>query len=132
MGKVKKKVVKGVKGLSRRPPLSGDLYVLKTDLEIADVDGDGVEDLTYSHQVLKNDEVFVEAKVTWYGLNVEVANQFVGVLEEVGIVDDDVFETSRFNEVLKRWKQLTKALAEINKLGDVVVQQLGEPVLEVE
>lgn len=117
---------KGRRGLSRKQAQSGDTYQMTTDIEIADVDGDGVSDLVFTHTVDKNDEAWVESKVTWYGLPPEVTQAFIGELAAVGYIDEEVIETNKLNRVVKHWKNLTKALRGINKLGDQLVQQVGE------
>ena len=119
---------KGKKGPVRKQAQAGDLYQMTTDIEVADVDGDGVNDLTFTHTVDKNNEAWVEAKVVWYGLPPEVTEAFVGQLGNVGFIDDEVVETNKLNRVVKHWKNLTKALAGINKLGEQLVEQMGEEV----
>lgn len=119
---------KGRRGLSRKQAQSGDTYQMTTDIEIADVDGDGVSDLTFTHTVDKNNEAWVKAEVVWYGLPPEVNQAFIGELAAVGFIDEEVVETNKLNRVVKHWKNLTKALAGINRLGEQLVQQVGEEV----
>jgi hypothetical protein len=120
--------VRGKKGLSRAPVKSGDLYEMKTDIEVADVDGDGVNDLTFTHSVDRNGAAWVEAKVVWFGLPDDVTELFIEQLGNVGFVDEEVVQTNRLNVVTKHWKNLTRALAGINKLGDQLVVSIGETV----
>jgi hypothetical protein len=122
--------VKGKKGPVRKQPVAGDLYQLTTDLEVADVNEDGVSDLTFSHSVAKNNEAWVDAKVVWYGLPAEVSGAFVEALQDVGFVDEEVVETNKVATVVKHWKNLTKALQKINKLGEELVKAVGEEVEE--
>ncbi len=114
---------------SRKTVAPGDVYQLSTDLTVADVDG-VVSDLTFTHKVDKNGQDWVDAQVTWYGLPPEVNAAFVEALQEVGFVDDEVVETDKVATVVKHWKNLTKALAKINKLGEDLVVALGEEVEE--
>ena len=107
---------------------AGDLYVVNTDIEVVDVDGDGLTDVVFIHAVDTNGEKFVKARVEWYGLGDEIAEAFVETLSYVGLVEEDDVEYNKFNKVVKHWKQLTKALAKINKLGDQTAIAIGEDV----
>ena len=120
--KVKKNSSKNVK--------PGDVFTLSTDLTVVDLDNDGASDLIFTHKVDKNGQNWVDAQVVWYGLPPEVNEVFVAALQEVGFVDDEVVETNKVATVVKHWKNLTKALAKINKLGDDLVVALGEEVEE--
>ena len=111
---------------NRKAPKKGDAYVISNDIEIVDVDGDGVADLRAVHKVAKNGELFVDATVVWYGLDDETMSVFVAALEDAGLVDDDVVETTKFNEVAKSWKNLTKFLKKINDLVDVKATELDD------
>jgi len=124
MGKKIKKV-KGDKP-NRKAPKKGDAYVISNDVEIVDVDGNGVADLRAVHKVTKNGELFVDSTVVWYGLDDETMSAFVAALEDSGLVDDEVIETTKFNEVAKSWKNLTKFLKKINDLADVKATELDE------
>ena len=122
MGKKIKRVK--AKKANRKAPKKGDVYVVVNDVEVADVDGDGVSDITAKHSVTKNGELFVSAEIVWYGLEGEVADGFVAALEDAGVVDDDVVETDKFGEVAKMWKKLTKFMKRINDLADVKADEL--------
>ena len=106
----------------------GDVYVVNTDVEVVDVDGDGLMDVVFTHTVDKNGEKFVNTVVEWYGLGDEVAEAFVQTLSGVGLVEEENVEYTKFNQVVKHWKQLTRALAKINKLGDQAAIAIGEDV----
>ena len=108
----------------------GDVYTVRTDVEVDDIDGDGVSDVVFTHSVDKNGESFVECKVVWYGLGPQISELFVQHLAGVGFIDEDSVELHRFGQVVKHWKQLTKALAGINKLGDDATLMLGEQIEE--
>jgi hypothetical protein len=123
MGKKKVKRSKARK-VNRKKVQKGDKYVVTNDIEVADVDGDGVADVTAKHQVTKNGELFVSAEIVWYGLEDEVADAFVVALEDAGVVDDDVVETEKFGEVARMWKKLTKFMARINDLADVKADEV--------
>ena len=117
-----------VKGKSRKNAEPGDKYQIVTDITVADVDADGVSDLTFAHKVDKNGTNWVDAQVIWYGLTPEITVAFIDILKKVGFIDDDVVETNRLNVVMRHWKQLTRALGQINKLGDDLVVSVGEKV----
>ena len=119
---------KGKKGPSRKEIQPGDVYTVRTDVEVDDIDGDGVSDVVFTHSVDKNGESFVECKVVWYGLGPQISELFVQHLAGVGFIDEDSVELHRFGQVVKHWKQLTKALAGINKLGDDATLMLGEQI----
>jgi hypothetical protein len=113
---------------SRKDVVAGDKYQIATDITVADVDGDGFSDLTFAHKVDKNGQNWVDAQVVWYGLTPEITLAFIDILKKVGFVDDDVVETNRLNVVMKHWKELTRALGQVNKLGDQLVVSIGEKV----
>ena len=123
MGKKVKRVKAQKK--SRKDVKKGDLFVITNDAEVADVDGDGVADVTVKHTVTKNGEDFVDATIVWYGLGTEVADGFVLALEEAGLVDE-VLETNNFRRVGRVWKQTTEFFKKINKLADLKADELGE------
>jgi hypothetical protein len=112
---------------SRKNVMPGDTYQVATDVVVAKTDT-GTNDLTFTHKVDKNGEDFVDATVIWYGLPVETSDAFVAALSDVGFVDDEVVETKKFSTIVKHWKNLTKALGKINKLGDDLTVALGETV----
>jgi len=122
------KKIEPSKNLNRKPPKAGDTYKVSSDIDVADVDGDGISDITYTHTVLKNDQHFVDATVVWYGLAPPVMSQFVEILAGAGIVNNEVLETTKFNVVVKHWKGLTQALGKINKLGDDLAVSIGEKI----
>ncbi len=117
-----------IKKNSKKNVVPGDVYQLSTDITLLDIDADGANDLTFTHQVDKNGENWVDAKIVWYGLPPEVSQAFVDALSDVGFIDDEVITTDKIGIVVKHWKNLTKALAKINKLGDTLVVALGEEV----
>ena len=57
--------------------------------------------VTFTHQVDKNWQNWVDAKIVWYGLPAEISSAFIDALGDVGFVDEDVVETNRLNIVVK-------------------------------
>ena len=119
-----------IKKNSKKNVVPGDVYQLSTDITILDIDEDGASDLTFTHKVDKNGENWVDAKIVWYGLPPEVNQAFIDALNEVGFIDDEVVTTDKVGVVVKHWKNLTRALTKINKLGDVLVAALGEEAVD--
>jgi len=112
-------------GTNRGRVSKNDTYVIEQDVEIVDIDGDGVSDLLATHTVTKNDKKFVEAKVAWYGLDDDILEEFVKVLEEEGLMEGE-FKTNKLHQVNSIWKKLTNFSKKINHLADVKSQELDE------
>jgi hypothetical protein len=126
----KEKKVKDKKGPNREKVKAGDVYVVVNEAEIVDVDGDGVTDLVATHEVTKNGALFVESKTVWYGLEDDVKDAFLAILEEEGVLGE--FETTKFRQVNRDWKRLTQFLSRLNKLGDAKADEVGDPPEEEE
>jgi len=114
------------RGPNRNKVQKGDLYVVDNDVEIVDVDGDGVADLVATHNVTKNGALFVDVKAVWYGLEEEVVAGFISAIEEAGLLED--FETNRFAKVNRSWKRLTRFISSINKMADQRALEMGEEI----
>ena len=112
---------------SHKNVVKGDTFQISTDITVAKVDA-SVNDLTFVHKVDKNGESWIDATVVWHGLPGEISDAFVGALKDVGFIDDDVVEVKKIGIIVKHWKNLTKALTKINKLGDDLTVSLGEKV----
>jgi len=112
---------------SHKNVVKGDTFQISTDITVAKVDA-SVNDLTFVHKVDKNGESWIDATVVWHGLPGEISDAFVGALKDVGFIDDDVVEVKKIATIVKHWKNLTKALTKINKLGDDLTVSLGEKV----
>jgi hypothetical protein len=116
--------VQKVKKLNRKDVEVGNVYSVVNTVLVEDVDGDGVSDITLTHQVDKNGGSFVEASVTWYGIIPGVVEQFLAKLKELGFEDGTVTETKKFGNVVKEWKKITEFLKHINELADAKVAEV--------
>lgn len=113
------------KGLNRRRVNKNDHYQIKNDVEVADLNEDGLADVVITHEVLKNDDQFIESKVVWYGLEPEVVDAFIGALDKAGF-DNTIIETNKFRVVTEVWKRITQFMKHINDLAEVRIPDLDD------
>jgi len=113
------KKVKGKAKKERRGPQSGDTYKYEVAVEIVDVNGDGIKDLSLTHTCtnLTTGLKCVSATIVWECLDDMTVVAFNESLERAGVVDSTQ-TLDRFTDVVKEWKKLTKSLEHINKLGE--------------
>jgi hypothetical protein len=116
------KIKKGI-GFSKVRPAKGDVYLFTTDIELRDVNDDGIVDLIVSHEVKKNGQQFTTGSVVWYGLDTETIAGFEAALDDAGI-QDGTLELSSLKEVVKEWRKFTKFLKSINDFGDNIADAL--------
>ena len=123
MGKIKRNKENKGKG---RGPRKGAVYVVKTDVEFADVNNDGIADLVIDHSVSMDGEIIQSSKLVWYRLDKGTQAELEATGTKNGIEDfEGEFRT--FREVVHYWKKFTKVLKEFNDLGDMKSDELQEP-----
>lgn len=123
----RKKDKKAPKGLNRKKDLKkGEVYQVTNDVEVADVDGDEVQDVVFTHEILRDGNVVVQSKTTWFGLGQDIADAFVAALEDVGVTDGETVEVVGFKKVVRDWRKLTKALGKLNDIGDAAADAIGD------
>ncbi len=118
--KFKKKTKK-----ERRGPQAGDTYRYEIDIEVVDVNGDGINDLvlTQSCTNLTIGVKCISARVVWEGMSDAAVVGFEESLEKAG-VEDTVKSFDRFSDVVKECKKLTKMLEHINRFGERFAAEL--------
>lgn len=93
-------------------------FVFKTDVEVVEQE-EGVNNLVLTHVVDNVEGVGgeVEAKIVWKNMDEDTITEFEAALADADIKDgEQTFH--KFNDVVKEWRKLTKALANINNAGE--------------
>ena len=121
---------KAPKGLNRDKVKPGNVYSIVNTTEVADVDGDQVSDLVLTHKVTCNGDNFVDSKTVWYGLEPEVLDAVLALVDELGLVTVEPIEVTKFNQLIREWRKVTQLLKAMNDLGDVQAEQMGEDIEE--
>jgi len=126
MAKVKVKPSKAKKGPNRKKLGKGGQYVINNDVEVSEVDGSDLVDLTLLHAVTVNGFELVHVSATWSGLDGTAVELFLESLDDAGIAADQVIESQKFGSVAKSWRAITKFLHRINSGADILAVSLDE------
>lgn len=116
MGKKFKR--KKMEKTSKKGQFKKGTFVFKTDVSVVEQE-EGVNNLVLTHVVENVDGVGgeVEATIVWKNMDEDTIEQFEVALEDAGIEESNQ-TFSKFNDVVKEWRKLTKALANINNAGE--------------
>ncbi len=108
---VKKRIDRNKKDIAR-----GDEYEVETSLDL--VGAGDVTDVTLTHTVTKNGDLFHETISRWFGLS------SVGVAAIESAMAKNVPKGKHgikgFKALIKYWRTITKALGHLNDAGDAM------------
>lgn len=121
-GKVKVRRLKEPKK-NRKKLEKGAIYEVATEVIITEV-GDGMVDLETVHSVLVDDGIMGHGGFTWVGLEAEVAEAFVGAMEDAGLGDMQTFSSGKFGHVADNWEAITDFLKTINQMARAKAAEL--------
>lgn len=124
MGKLKRKEKPKKKG---RTPKGGDVFTIVTDVGfLEDANGDGIADFVLHHEAYINGELFQRSHNEWICMDTDIQAEFEAICVKHGI-EDAKLEFTSFRELVHYWKKFTKALNDMNELGDKTADLLNEP-----
>lgn len=103
---------------------AGDQYRVTNVIKTADVDGDGSADLTMSHTVTRNGQLFHQQEIVWYGIDPFVAQAFGEHLKD--LLGTDIPMRS-FGRLVRHWKKLHRVMSKIMDVGTEMASAIGEP-----
>ena len=126
MAKFKVKPDKANKGPNRKKLGKGGEYIVRNDVEVAEVAGSDLSDLMLSHVATVNGFELVNVSATWRGLDNDTVGLFLEALDDAGIEADQVIESNKFGSVSKSWRAITKFLHRINSGADILAVSLDE------
>lgn len=123
MGKLKRKEKPKKKG---RTPKSGDTYSITTEVGfLVDANGDDIADFVIHHEAFINGELMQRSHNEWICTDADIQAEFEAICEKHGI-EDAKLEFTTFRQLVHYWKKFTKALNDMNELGEKTADLLGE------